>query len=203
LDASQSSESEDRIDESAAAALHSRLRILLVRWTRDVELAKDLSQDVVLGLIQAIREGRLLSADALPAYAHQAARNAMLMAARRPRIDTMAEVPEGSTAWGELPRTPLESVEQAERGRLAKAALDSLATARDRKLIRDFYVDGRTKAELMDEFALSKDQFDKVISRARSRMRELVKERYEDSSAFAGPPVSAVGASASFAEDSL
>jgi hypothetical protein len=55
--------------------------------------------------------------------------------------------------------------------------LAELHSERDRALIRGFYVDGQTKPALMLAWNLDKDHFDKVLSRARLRMRELMHEK--------------------------
>lgn len=178
MDVPQESENSERINDAAAVELRPRLRLLLVRWTRDVELAEDLCQDVVLAVVQAIREGRVRSLQALPAYAHQAARNALMMSIRKRSPELTDTVPDVSPVWGDSPPTPLEACERAEVSSLTKIALDSLTTQRDRDLMRGFYADGRSKPELMEEFSLTKDQFDRVISRARSRMLELLRQKY-------------------------
>ncbi|GMU42793.1 MAG: sigma-70 family RNA polymerase sigma factor [Xanthomonadales bacterium] len=153
------------------------LRALLLRMTRDVEATNDLAQEVTFAAWQAIQAGRLRDAAALPAYALQCARNAALAHARKPRPATFDELPEAESAWAERQPTPLECCEEGEIRALARQVLAELPTERDRALIRGFYVDGRGKPELMAEFELGKDQFDRVISRARGRMRELMLEK--------------------------
>ena len=74
--------------------------------------------------------------------------------------------------WGERPLTPLEHCEAGELRELALAVVDELSTERDRALIRAYYIDGSSKAELMRTLGLTADLFDRVISRARLRMRE-------------------------------
>jgi RNA polymerase sigma factor (sigma-70 family) len=164
--------------EESVLALVPRIRALLTRWSGDIELAKDLSQDVIFGLLQAIRSGRLRSAEALPAYAHKSARNALLMSVRKRTPEFTDALPETSAAWSDAPSTPLEACERGELGSMAQAALDCLATRRDREIMRGFYAEGRSKAELMEEFDLTRDQFDRVISRARGRMRDLLRQKY-------------------------
>lgn len=153
------------------------MRALLLRMTRDLDATNDLAQEVTLAAWQALQAGRLREPAALPAYVLQCARNAALAHARKPRAATMEELPELESAWAERPPTPLECCEESEVRALARQVLAELPTERDRALIRGFYVDGRPKPELMAEFGLGKDQFDRVISRARGRMRELMLEK--------------------------
>lgn len=55
---------------------------------------------------------------------------------------------------------------------LALAVLGELGNERDRSLITGYYIEGLSKPELMQRMMLNADQFDRVISRARGRMRE-------------------------------
>lgn len=153
------------------------LRALLLRMTRDLEVTNDLAQEVMFAAWQSIQSGRLREAAALPAYVLQCARHAAHAHARKPRPTTLEDLPEFEQVWGERTQTPLENCEATEIRALARQVLAELPTERDRALIRGFYVDGRAKPELMAEFALGKDQFDRVISRARGRMRDLLQEK--------------------------
>ena len=164
--------------EESAIALAPRIRMLLIRWSGDLELAKDLTQDVILGIVQAIRSGRIESVSALPAYAHKSAKNALRMSARKQSPEFTDTLPDVTPMWSSTPSTPLEVCEKDELRSMAAIALEGLSVQRDRDLVRGFYADGRSKADLMNEFDLSKDQFDRVISRARGRMRELIRERF-------------------------
>lgn len=153
------------------------VRAVLLRLTRDLEATNDLAQDVALAAWLAIEAGRLRDPAALPAYLLQCARHAAAGYARKPRHATVEELSEFESAWAERPQTPLEHCEARELRGLAQQALADLPTERDRALIRGFYVEGRGKPELMAAFGLGADQFDRVISRARMRMRELLRDK--------------------------
>jgi len=153
------------------------LKCILLRLTRNADVANDLAQDVMLSVLQALRSGRILDHAALPAYIQHSARNAALMWQRRPKPDSMAELPEVDSMWAQAPRTPLEHCEDVELKVLARQVLQELPTDRDRQLILGFYVHGLEKADLMQRFGLNRDQFDRVISRARLRMRDLIKAK--------------------------
>jgi RNA polymerase sigma factor (sigma-70 family) len=153
------------------------VRALLFRKTKSLEATNDLAQEVVLAAILAIREGRVREPAALPAYMLQTARHLMLMEGRRSQPILVEDLPETSSAWAERPRTPLEVCEADDVRRLAREVLDALPTQRDRELITAFYAEGASKQELMDRFGLSREHFDRVMSRARGRMRDMLAQR--------------------------
>lgn len=168
------------VDEPSLAALMRcvpGVRAVLLRLTRDLEATNDLAQEVTLAAWQAIQAGRLRDPAALPAYVLQCARHAAAAHARKSRPATVEDIPEFESAWAERPQTPLEHCEAGELRGLAQQALADLPTERDRALIRGYYVEGRGKPELMARFGLGADQFDRVISRARTRMRELLRNK--------------------------
>ena len=149
------------------------LKVLLLRMTRDPDLAKDLTQDVMESVLLAIRARRVHSVQALPAYIHACARNLVFANARRAHrtvLDNSADIIESDA-------TPLDHYEKSELAALAQKVLAELPTDRDRGLIKGFYIDGQSKQALMQTWQLDRDHFDKVLSRARSRMRELMHEK--------------------------
>ena len=149
------------------------LKIILLRMTRDVDLANDLTQDVLENVLSAIKARRVKSVQALPAYLHACAKNMVIATARRAKrivLDNDADLID-------CDNTPLDNFEKAELGVLAQRVLAELPSERDRALIQGFYVEGQSKLALMQAWQLEKDLFDKVLSRARLRMRELMHEK--------------------------
>ena len=172
--------SENIIEETESdwvRRLQPGLRAVLLRWTRNVDTANDLCQDVMIAVIQTVRAGRLQNIAALSAYARQTAHNAWLMSLRKPGTVTLVEEPESETVWGVAPQTPEDLLTQFEMQRMVQTVLSEMSTERDRDLIRAFYLSGKSKQELMAHWQLNADQFDKVISRARDRMKKQLQLR--------------------------
>lgn len=168
------------LSEQAVLRCVPGLRALLLRITQNIELTNDLAQEVLLSVILSVRAGRIREPSALPAYIHQTARNAAHMQRRQRATVAIEEIPESELRFEERPRTPLEYCEEAELRRLVRQVLDELPTQRDRDLVAGFYVQNLDKSELMQRFGLDKDQFDRVISRARGRMRDLLRAKMND-----------------------
>lgn len=165
--------------ESDVVARLPGVRALILRMTHDMHLTNDLTQDVLIAVVMAIREGRIRQPEALAAYMHQSARHIVYAASRKLQPVTPGELPEQETAWQDRQKTPLEQCEEDELRCLARAVLAELPVQRDRDLLVGYYIDGVGKAELMQRLQLSADQFDKVIFRARTRMRDRLREKMQ------------------------
>ncbi len=181
-DAAPSAQDTERVDAERPSVddlfrCSKGLKVLLLRMTRDPDLAKDLSQDVLESVLQAIRAGRVNSVQALPAYIHACARNLVFANSRQ----ASRTVLDNSVDIVECDATPLDHYEKQELAALAQKVLAELPTDRDRGLIRGFYIEGQTKQMLMQTWQLDRDHFDKVLSRARLRMRELMREKLNHS----------------------
>lgn len=167
----------DVLSESDVVARLPGVRAMILRMTRDVALTSDLTQEVALAVVVALREGRIRQPEALAAYMHQSARHIVYAAKRKPQPVTVAELPDQESLWIDRPRTPLEHCEEGELQRIAQEVLAELPTQRDRDLLTGAYIEGAGKAELMQRLQLTADQFDKVIFRARMRMRDRLREK--------------------------
>ncbi|TDR46790.1 RNA polymerase sigma factor (sigma-70 family) [Tahibacter aquaticus] len=165
------------ISESDAVARLPGVRALILRMTHDPTLTNDLTQDVLIAVMLAIREGRLRQPAALAAYMHQCARHMVYAANRKVQPIPLDTLPEQDSVGVERPRTPLELCEEDELRRIAHEVLAELPAQRDRDLLTGFYIDGVDKIDLMQRLQLTAEHFDKVIFRARTRMRDRLREK--------------------------
>lgn len=179
------------LSESDVVARLPGVRAMILRMTRDPTLTSDLTQDVLIAVVVALREGRIRQPDALAAYMHQSARHIVYAAHRKAQPIALAELPEqDESLWRERTLTPLEHCEEDELRRIAHEVLAELPAQRDRDLLIGYYIDGADKSELMQRLGLGADQFDKVIFRARSRMRERLREKLHESDGMVRDPAS-------------
>ncbi|WP_386070594.1 RNA polymerase sigma factor [Tahibacter sp. UC22_41] len=179
------------LSESDVVAGLPGVRAMILRMTRDPTLTNDLTQDVLIAVVVALREGRIRQPAALAAYMHQSARHIVYAAHRKAQPTALAELPEqDESLWRERTLTPLEHCEEDELRRIAHEVLAELPAQRDRDLLVGYYIDGADKSELMQRLELGADQFDKVIFRARSRMRERLREKLCESDGKVRGPAS-------------
>ncbi len=152
------------------------LRAVVLRLTRNLDTTNDIVQDAVMAVIAAVRAGRIRDSAALTAYMHQVARNMVAGQFNKPRLTLVEELPDDSL-WSERPRTPLELLESQALQQLALSVLSELSTERDREVLTGYYIEGLSKTELMRKMEMTADRFDRVISRARGRMRDKMSEK--------------------------
>jgi RNA polymerase sigma factor (sigma-70 family) len=144
-----------------------RLRAMMLARTRDAELARDLAQDALLALLQALRQGQLRDSERLPAFAHGIARNIVnnyfrtrqREPQRQPLMDDMAVInPEQDRAD-----------EDEERLNLVRRGLADLSPS-DREILRLTLADGLKPGEIADKLGLTAEVVRARKSRAQKRI---------------------------------
>jgi DNA-directed RNA polymerase specialized sigma24 family protein len=166
------------IDQRSIEALivrdYAGLRQLLVRRARDPALAADLLNDAICTTLEKWRAGQIARPEQICGYVFQVALN-LLRNHRR----SIAERPERRADIEMLERTPTnvvsidESVEAGMAQRV-RGLLQHLGNARDRLILKRFDLDEERKDVICGELGLAADQFDRVLHRARARLRDLL-----------------------------
>jgi RNA polymerase sigma-70 factor (ECF subfamily) len=178
MDADASQAAQSTIDQQSVEALivrdYAGLRRLLVRQARDPALAADILNDAICTTLEKWRAGQIARPEQICGYVFQVALN-LLRNHRR----SVAERPERRVDSEVLERTPGNAAavdELAETGmaQRVRTLLQGMGSARDRTIIKRFYLDEENKETICRELGLLADQFDKVLHRARARLRELL-----------------------------
>ncbi len=157
----------ERLAEDEFVRLFQRRVFLmaLVR-TRDREAAQDIAQEVMVGVLRALREGRLADPAHLPGYVYGTARNLINNYLRRLR-----RRPPGEPVPEDLPAPASGGdVERSELVLLARRAL-SQVSAGDRLILLLTLVDGLKPGEIAARLGLSPEVARKRKSRAVERVR--------------------------------
>ncbi len=140
---------------------------MMLARTRDAELARDLAQDALVALLQALRQGQLRDSERLPAFAHGIARNIVnnyfrtrqREPQRQPLMDDMAVVgPEQDRAD-----------EDEERLDLVRRGLADLSPS-DREILRLTLADGLKPGEIAEKLGLTAEVVRARKSRAQKRI---------------------------------
>ena len=148
-----------------------RLLLMSVARTRDGEAARDLTQEILLSVLQALREGKLRQEDRLSGFVHGTARNQInsYLQSLRQRQE-QPDLPERPPV-----ESPEERFEQAERAALIRQALGRLRP-QDRKILLLILVDGLKPGEIAGRLGLGPEAVRKRKSRALQRIRRAVRE---------------------------
>ncbi len=169
-------ESGDRSAESELVEKYTAgVRLILLQRTGNPHLCRDLCQDTFVVALRRLRAGALRNPEALSAFVRRIAINVSIDHYRKEKryIAQDAEIIlQHLSQWDEEGRN-LD--DRAVRMAL-EDALGQLAIPRDREILRRFYLADEEKERICAELNLTSTHFDRVLYRARSRIRELINE---------------------------
>lgn len=167
-------------DAAAEIEFYERYTRVLVfylrRLTRDRALADDLHQDTFRIALLRLRREPLAQPELLANFLYRTAKNLAIgqqrKSARQQTYSTEDEVIERA-AESNAP-SALTSVLYRERASLVREMIQEIKSDRDRTLLYRYYVAEDAKESLCEELDLSHRHFDRVLFRARQRLKELV-----------------------------
>ncbi|HET9473575.1 MAG TPA: sigma-70 family RNA polymerase sigma factor [Steroidobacteraceae bacterium] len=154
------------------------LRVLLRRRTGgDHGLLQDLVQETLLVVLQRLRGAGIEDPEKLAAFAAQTARNlaiASLRKAERQKTDVDSAATERNV---DSARGVQALAEDFEAALAVRTLLREIPQARDRLMLKRFYLEDHDKEVICQEMQLSEAAFNQALSRARRRFRQIVEER--------------------------
>lgn len=150
------------------------LRFLLRRRTRDNELAEDLLQDTWAVALERLRGPSLEEPERLAGFLSGVARHLALNESRKtsrqrtsPHSDFIEAIPDDESS-------PLRQASRAEVCGHVRRLLAELSQERDREILNRFYVREQDKATICATLGVEDSHFNRVLYRARQRLRDLV-----------------------------
>jgi RNA polymerase sigma-70 factor (ECF subfamily) len=164
----------DRQAEAEFVRLYERgVRVLVRRHCRPGDpVVDDLVQDVLSGVLERLRAGAIHDPVALPAYVQSAVVYATSAEYRR-RRPTQTDAVVEQMADGETPGTQLDASQLAG---FLRNVLAGMPVARDREILRRFYLEEEDKDSVCRALAIDPGHFHRVMFRARERFRLLVEQ---------------------------
>ncbi len=157
-------------EDELIATFRGAVFAMLVARTGDLEAARDLSQDVMLAVLRALREGKLRKEESLAAFVRGTALNlANKHIQTRQRQRGRILVPADPT-----PADPEEVLEFHERLRLVQREVRRLEST-DRAILDLTFEKGLSPAEIGDRLGLKPEFVRARKSRAVHRISERVK----------------------------
>jgi RNA polymerase sigma-70 factor (ECF subfamily) len=150
---------------------------MLEHRTGDVQRAEDVHQDTFCIVLERLRSTGIDEPARIAAFIHRTALNVLIgdyrkESRRRTSADTelvQRQLDESSDQLGELIKR--------ESSHAIRETLLELNNERDKELLYRFYILQEEKLTICKILALSAEHFDRVISRARKRFRQLVEKR--------------------------
>jgi RNA polymerase sigma factor (sigma-70 family) len=142
--------------------------------------AEDLTQETLHIVVERVRARSLEDPRKVFAFAATTARNLALNAARkmlRQQTVVDSDLVDELAQNLEMEHSDLSDSDDRQLAEAVANLLEELPTERDRQLLMRFYLDGADKQQLCRELGLSPKHFDRVLMRARTRLRTIIERR--------------------------
>jgi RNA polymerase sigma-70 factor (ECF subfamily) len=147
------------------------VRVMMRRHCRLGDpIVADLSQEVLMHVLERLRAGAVHDANALPAYVRSTVvRTANAEYRRRHEAD-------GGVAVDDLPGNdnPVEKQAAAQLASLLKTLLSQMPVVRDREILSRFYLKDEDRDDVCRALGIDPGHFHRVVHRARERFRALL-----------------------------
>jgi len=166
-----------RLGESSAEAdlvrqFYRPVYAMVVARIGDLDAARDLTQEVMLAVLLALRDGKLENPEGLVGYICGTMRNQVRYYFRSAHPERSGEL---SADLSIDEPDPEEMLASAERRSLADRAIGELGPS-DQKILRLTLVEGLTPSEIGERLRLKPEVVRKRKSRALRRLRKVLRE---------------------------
>lgn len=155
-----------------------RVFVMAVVRTHDREAARELTQDVLMAVIGALRKGQLHDADKLAAFVHGTARNLINNRLRNESQQPPMEPLPDDLAQGGL----AQQLEDKERMQLVHQALERLGPE-DRRILGMILVEGRKPGEIAAALGLTSEVVRTRKLRAVKKVADLIRKKMSQTQA--------------------
>ena len=150
-----------------------RVRAMALARTRNPDLARDLTQESLIAILQAARKGQIRDLERVAAFACGVARNIINNQRRRTARHPEVSIEDDAAAEALV---SLDDHESAERQRMMLAAMAELGAA-DRQVLTMTLVDGMKPGEIAENTGLTPDVVRTRKLRAVRRILEAIEGR--------------------------
>jgi len=157
---------------------YAGLRLLILKKVRDPQTAADLLNGAIAKTLEHLQANRIGNPDQIAGWVYRVALNDLNNYRRnmntRGGVRDSEETLEALSGEGDAS----DGVAESRLASLVRQIIEKLPTERDRAIIKRFYLDEADKDEICREQpGLSALHFDRVIHRARQRMKELMEKQ--------------------------
>src|SRR5215813_10136342 len=164
-------------DQLAEEELYSRYRqgvsFIIRRWVKtEVE---DLCQETFRIALEKIRHGEVREPDKLSGFICGLARN-LAIGHLRPRPHWRPES-QNEDIIDRAPN-PEEELLRQERAKIVRQVISEMSSDRDRQILFRFYIAEEEKEKICADLGLTSLHFNRVLSRAKQRFKELYKKEF-------------------------
>ncbi|MBM0103249.1 RNA polymerase sigma factor [Steroidobacter sp. S1-65] len=167
---------DDAISDEFVRRHYAGLQSLLRRKIGDPAIAADLLNEAVATAMSHSRDGRVEQPERMAGYVYRVALN--LYRNHRREFANRPDLRAGPEDIHRIPDRDGES-EPVDLGLLqrVRTLIGELPTPRDREIVKRYYLDEEEKESICQALELSPLHFDRVIFRARQRLRTLLESK--------------------------
>ena len=145
---------------------------MLIRLTDDASRAEDMAHETLIIVLQHIRKGSIRDQSALQSFIFNTGKFHYIGWMRR--YGNQVRLVENCDTFEVDVKVAEEERFDDEQRDIIATSLGKLGRERDRDILTRHYLEDQSKSEICDAMELSTEQFDRVLSRARMRLRENV-----------------------------
>ena len=171
-------------EEELVAQYWKGLYFILKRRCADPQLAADLAQDTFIIVITKARKGEINKPNAVAGFIRQTGVNLMIAHFRKEKRrateahgEVIFEIPDQKTNIA-------RAVESNQTLELVSQLMGELKVSRDQDILHSFYIKEEDKISICKRLDLTAEHFDRVLFRARARLKQLIDFKFGNENAL-------------------
>ena len=168
----------DKFAEQELVSTYYRgLIFILNRQTQNQALSEDLAQDTFILVIQKARKDEITNPAALSAFIRQIGINLLIGHKRK---ETRRDTHGVDDIEIHAPTNNMEISRALHSDKLLQITtqlLNELKTPRDKEILQSYFIYDKNKQQICQDLDLSAEHFDRVLFRARQRLKQLIQHK--------------------------
>lgn len=165
-------------EEELVAHYWKGLYYILKRRGVDPQLAADLAQDTFIIVITKARNGEINTPEALAGFVRQTGINLMIAHFRKENRRATETYGEVNVEIPDTKTSITRAIESKQTLELVRQLIDEMKVERDRDILKSFFVQEEEKANICERLELTPAHFDRVLFRARARLKQLIEFKF-------------------------
>lgn len=153
------------------------LYFVINHQSRDPELAADLCQDAFVIVIGKARNNQILNPHALSAFIRQVGMNLLIAHYRKENRHKTEVLEDIDLHFSDQRKSIMASVNQQKLAAIVQEVINELSTSRDRDILKQLFLYEKDKEQICLDLSLSSEHFDRVLYRARERLKQKLSLR--------------------------
>lgn len=171
----------DKLAEQELVSTYYRgLTFILNKQTQNQALSQDLAQDTFIVVIQKARDNAITNPAALSAFIRQIGINLLIGYKRK---ETRRNTHGVDNIEIHAPTDNMEISQALHSDKLLQITtqlLNELKTPRDKEILQSYFIYDKNKQQICQDLDLSAEHFDRVLFRARQRLKQLIQHKLGD-----------------------